>query len=110
MPGHPIPEQEFSSNLLSFQCAECRMSQVGHLGKGEADMKYRRLGRTTYMVSEIGFGAWGIGGAMWVGAQDDVCLRALHRAADLGLNFIDTALAYGREGEPFRDFHKRQST
>jgi aryl-alcohol dehydrogenase-like predicted oxidoreductase len=58
-------------------------------------MKYRRLGRTGYVVSEIGFGAWGIGGSMWIGARDDVSLKAMHRAADLGLNFIDTALAYG---------------
>ena len=58
-------------------------------------MKYRRLGRTDYMVSEIGFGAWGIGRSMWIGAQDDISIKALHRAADLGLNFIDTALAYG---------------
>ena len=58
-------------------------------------MKCRRLGRTGYMVSEIGFGAWGIGRAMWIGAQDDVSLRSLHRAAELGLNFVDTALAYG---------------
>ncbi len=58
-------------------------------------MKYRRLGRTGYSVSEMGFGAWGIGGSMWIGARDEISLRALHRAADLGLNFIDTALAYG---------------
>jgi aryl-alcohol dehydrogenase-like predicted oxidoreductase len=60
-----------------------------------AAMKYRRLGRTGYVISEIGFGAWGIGAHMWIGAKDDVSLRALHRAADQGLNFIDTALAYG---------------
>lgn len=58
-------------------------------------MKRRRLGRTGAMVSEIGYGAWGIGGSQWMGAQDDESLRALHRAVDLGLNFIDTALAYG---------------
>ena len=58
-------------------------------------MKSRRLGRTGAMVSEIGYGAWGIGGSQWMGAQDDESLRALHRAVDLGLNFIDTALAYG---------------
>ncbi len=46
-------------------------------------------------VSEIGFGAWGIGRQMWVGAQDDTSLRALHQAVDGGLNFIDTALVYG---------------
>lgn len=58
-------------------------------------MKYRRLGRTGYRVSEIGFGAWGIGRVQWIGAEDAESLKALHRAADLGLNFIDTALAYG---------------
>jgi aryl-alcohol dehydrogenase-like predicted oxidoreductase len=46
-------------------------------------------------VSGIGFGAWGIGGTMWIGARDDESLRALHRAIDQGVNFIDTALVYG---------------
>jgi aryl-alcohol dehydrogenase-like predicted oxidoreductase len=58
-------------------------------------MRYRRLGRTGLDVSEIGYGAWGIGGMMWVGAEDQESLRALHRAIDLGVNFIDTALVYG---------------
>ncbi|MBZ5495903.1 MAG: aldo/keto reductase [Acidobacteriia bacterium] len=58
-------------------------------------MRYRRLGRTGFMVSEIGFGAWGIGRSMWIGAQDDVSLKALRKAVDLGVNFVDTALAYG---------------
>jgi len=58
-------------------------------------LKRRRLGRTGVSVSEIGYGAWGIGGSQWMGAQDEESLRALHRAMDLGLNFIDTALAYG---------------
>ena len=59
-------------------------------------MNYRRLGRTGLEVSEVGYGAWGISGSEWIGAQDDESLRALERAIDLGLNFIDTALAYGR--------------
>ncbi len=58
-------------------------------------MHYRTLGKTGIEVSEIGYGAWGIGKSGWVGAQDDDSLRALHKAIDLGLNFIDTALAYG---------------
>ena len=58
-------------------------------------MNYRTLGRTGLKVSEIGYGAWGIGAKQWIGASDDESLRALHRAVDLGLNFIDTALAYG---------------
>jgi len=58
-------------------------------------MRYRKLGRTGIEVSEIGYGAWGIGGAQWGGADDDESIQALHRAIDLGLNFVDTALAYG---------------
>src|SRR5437763_8229357 len=58
-------------------------------------MRYRKLGRTNFQVSEIGFGAWGIGGKQWLGGTDDESLAALRRAIDLGLNFIDTALAYG---------------
>lgn len=58
-------------------------------------MKFRKLGRTGIEISEIGFGAWGIGGKQWLGGEDDESLRALHRAIELGVNFIDTALAYG---------------
>ena len=58
-------------------------------------MNYRKLGRTGLEVSEIGYGAWGIAGDAWLGARDEESLKALNRAVDLGLNFIDTALAYG---------------
>ncbi len=58
-------------------------------------MRYRKLGRTNFEVSEIGYGAWGIGGNQWLGGNDRESLAALRRAIELGLNFIDTALAYG---------------
>jgi aryl-alcohol dehydrogenase-like predicted oxidoreductase len=58
-------------------------------------MQYRKLGRTGIEVSEIGYGAWGIGGVQWLGGDDAEARRALHLAIDRGLNFIDTALAYG---------------
>lgn len=58
-------------------------------------MHYRKLGRTDIDVSEIGYGAWGIGGKQWLGATDHESLTALRRSIELGLNFIDTALAYG---------------
>jgi aryl-alcohol dehydrogenase-like predicted oxidoreductase len=58
-------------------------------------MRHRSLGRTGLEVSEIGYGAWGIGGSQWGGADDDESIQALHRAIDLGVNFIDTALGYG---------------
>jgi len=58
-------------------------------------MKYRKLGRTNFEISEMGYGAWGIGGTQWLGGSDGESLAALRRSIDLGLNFIDTALAYG---------------
>ncbi len=58
-------------------------------------MHYRKLGSTELEISEIGYGAWGIGGKQWLGGKDDESQRALQRAFELGLNFIDTALAYG---------------
>ncbi|MDO7907967.1 aldo/keto reductase [Paenibacillus sp. JX-17] len=58
-------------------------------------MNYRSLGKTGLMVSEIGYGAWGIGKTAWLGAEDDESVKALNRSIDLGLNFIDTALGYG---------------
>jgi aryl-alcohol dehydrogenase-like predicted oxidoreductase len=58
-------------------------------------MRLRPLGKTGLQVSEVGYGAWGIGGHLWIGARDDESLRALHRAADLGINLFDTALGYG---------------
>lgn len=58
-------------------------------------MRYRKLGRTQLEISEIGYGAWGIGGIQWLGGRDDESIAALRRAIELGLNFIDTALAYG---------------
>lgn len=55
----------------------------------------RPLGRSGLSVSEIGYGAWGIGADMWKGAQDDESLTALRRYVALGGNFIDTAMGYG---------------
>ena len=57
-------------------------------------MQYRRLGKTGYEISAIGFGAWAIG-ADWGTVDDKDSLAALHAAADAGVNFIDTADVYG---------------
>jgi aryl-alcohol dehydrogenase-like predicted oxidoreductase len=57
-------------------------------------VNYRALGRTGWEVSEISFGAWGIGGD-WGTVDDDESLAALHKALDLGVNFVDTADVYG---------------
>jgi aryl-alcohol dehydrogenase-like predicted oxidoreductase len=57
-------------------------------------MKHREFGRTGFSVSEIGFGAWAIGGT-WGPTDDSEGLATLHRALDLGVNFFDTADVYG---------------
>jgi aryl-alcohol dehydrogenase-like predicted oxidoreductase len=58
-------------------------------------MKTRTLGNTGYRISEIGFGAWGLGGQMWRGVDDAEGRKALREAIDQGVTFVDTALAYG---------------
>jgi aryl-alcohol dehydrogenase-like predicted oxidoreductase len=59
----------------------------------------RRLGNSDLMISPIGLGAWAIGGGDWQfawGPQDDKdSIAAIHRALDLGINWIDTAAIYG---------------
>jgi aryl-alcohol dehydrogenase-like predicted oxidoreductase len=57
-------------------------------------LKYRKLGCTGLQISEIGFGAWAIGGS-WGPQDENESIKALHRALDLGVNFIDTAAVYG---------------
>ena len=66
-------------------------------------MNYRKFGSTDLVVSEIGFGAWGIGGPAMVGdlaigwgdVDDNTSIKALHKSFDLGINFFDTADFYG---------------
>lgn len=66
-------------------------------------MQYRKLGQTDLLVSEIGFGAWAIGGGAMIGntaigwgdADDSVSANAIHAALDAGINFFDTADIYG---------------
>lgn len=66
-------------------------------------MQYRKFGKTDLHVSEIGFGAWAVGGAASVGgtpigwgdADDSTSARAIRAAVDAGINFFDTADFYG---------------
>jgi aryl-alcohol dehydrogenase-like predicted oxidoreductase len=57
-------------------------------------MRYRRLGRTGYKVSEIGFGSWAIGGE-WGPTDDEQAMATLHAAVDAGVTFFDAADIYG---------------
>jgi len=66
-------------------------------------MKYRKFGNADLLVSEIGFGAWAIGGGAMIGnisigwgdADDAVSMQAIEAALDAGINFFDTADIYG---------------
>jgi aryl-alcohol dehydrogenase-like predicted oxidoreductase len=66
-------------------------------------MKYRKFGNTDLLVSEIGFGAWAIGGGAMIGntaigwgdADDTISINAIYKAIDTGINFFDTADIYG---------------
>jgi len=57
-------------------------------------LKYRKFGRIGWDVSEIGFGAWAVGGA-WGAVDDEQSIAAMKKALDLGVNFFDTADVYG---------------
>lgn len=66
-------------------------------------MQYRKFGNTDLLVSEVGFGAWAIGGGAMIGntsigwgdADDETSEQAIHGAIEAGINFFDTADIYG---------------
>ena len=62
-------------------------------------MRTRKLGNSDLNISPVGYGAWAIGGSGWQfawGSQDDNdSIAAIHRALELGVNWIDTAAVYG---------------
>lgn len=59
----------------------------------ERAMKYRKLGRTGFDVSDVAYGLWGMSG--WSGSNDEQSLASLQLSIDAGCNFFDTAWAYG---------------
>ena len=66
-------------------------------------MQYRKFGNTDLLISEIGFGAWAIGGGAMIGgtsigwgdSDDNISMKAISSAIDAGINFFDTADIYG---------------
>src|SRR5688572_5281008 len=64
-------------------------------------MEKRRLGNSDMDITRIGFGSWAIGGpaegwpASWGPQDEGEAIEAIHRALDLGINWIDTAAVYG---------------
>jgi len=58
-------------------------------------MKYKQFARSDEEISLLGYGAWGIGQSMWIGAEDKESKKSLHMAIKNGVNFFDSALVYG---------------
>src|SRR5687768_16616689 len=67
-------------------------------------MRYRDFGATGLKVSDVGFGAWGIGGRAYGAVDTQESLRALARAEELGCNFVDSALVYGESERVLGEF------
>jgi myo-inositol catabolism protein IolS len=60
------------------------------------EMNYRNLWKLDLNTSEVGFGAWAIGGDAWGPVEDNNSIAAMEKALDVGINFIDTADVYGK--------------
>jgi aryl-alcohol dehydrogenase-like predicted oxidoreductase len=58
-------------------------------------MEYRTFAKSNEKISRLGFGGWGIGGTMWIGAEDKESKRTLRKAIESGINFFDSAFVYG---------------
>ena len=58
-------------------------------------MIYKKFAQSEEQVSLLGFGAWGIGKTMWIGAEDQESKLTLHRAIEKGVSLFDSALVYG---------------
>lgn len=97
--------ERYANLLLRWGCrfGRTRIGRRLQSGKGATMMKTmlatRQLGASDLHITAVGFGAWAIGGANWKygwGDQDDeASVAAIRRALDLGVNWIDTAHAYG---------------
>src|SRR5579885_2883754 len=65
----------------------------------ETGMQLRTLGNSDLKITPVGYGAWAIGGSgwqfSWVPQDDNDSVAAIHRALELGINWIDTAAVYG---------------
>ncbi|MDP7204533.1 MAG: aldo/keto reductase, partial [Pirellulaceae bacterium] len=65
-------------------------------------MKLREIGTTGIMVSPVALGCWPIAGMTSPDVTDEQSLQTLHAAVECGINFLDTAYAYGLDGESER--------
>src|SRR5213595_3828313 len=82
---------------LAITCNEIGAAEIQN--QQEIEMQKRQLGNSDLQITPIGYGAWAIGGSGWQfawGSQsDNDSIAAIHRALELGVNWIDTAAVYG---------------
>jgi aryl-alcohol dehydrogenase-like predicted oxidoreductase len=81
--------------MAGFGVALGRMIAAATARTNREGMSYRKFGATGLRVSEVGFGAWGIGSQAYGTVARADSLRALAQAEELGCNFVDTAMVYG---------------
>lgn len=93
---------------LSQQATEALPGGVPRIVSTHQRMPYRAFGATGLQVSEVGFGAWGIGGKSYGAVERGESLAALARAEELGCNFVDTAQVYGNSEEVLGEFLKER--
>src|SRR2546428_6944892 len=82
---------------LAITCNEIAAAEIQN--QQEIEMQKRQLGNSDLQITPVGYGAWAIGGSGWQfawGSQsDNDSIAAIHRALELGVNWIDTAAVYG---------------
>ena len=81
--------------MRTARAAGIPVTRAGDRRHRSVTMPYRRFGATGLEVSEVGFGAWAIGGKAYGSVDNAESLRALARAQELGCNLVDTAMVYG---------------
>ena len=92
--------REFGRDHCYVSCpAICRVSLINS-GQKWSELRNRpldflQIGNSPFNASRIGLGTWAIGGRMWGGTDEQVSIRTIHAAVEHGINFIDTAPAYG---------------
>src|SRR5438094_31083 len=82
---------------LAITCNEIAAAEIQN--QQEIEMQKRQLGNSDLQITPVGYGAWAIGGSGWQFAwssqSDNDSIAAIHRALELGVNWIDTAAVYG---------------
>jgi aryl-alcohol dehydrogenase-like predicted oxidoreductase len=69
--------------------------EISRIWDGKEEMEYRTIGTTDVRVSAIALGCWPMGGGYWGEPDDEASIRTIDKALELGVNFLDTAPAYG---------------